>query len=135
MYRQPSSQPASQIITKGYVHSTKTPVPIFFLKSCQPQNLCLGGLCLELSLGLATDLDAFEDVLTILVDLELGDDDLGWVNTEWDGCARGLLLDETLDVDEVLETIDGGDLALAALVDTTGEDDFVVLADWHGADL
>jgi hypothetical protein len=49
--------------------------------------------------------------------------------------ARGLLLDETLDVDDVLETVDGGNLALTALVNSTGEDNLVILSDGEGADL
>lgn len=47
----------------------------------------------------------------------------------------GLLACDTLDVDEVLETVDGGDLALTALVGATDNGDLVVLADGEGADL
>ena len=92
-----------------------------------------GGL--EGSLGLATSLDALQDGLTVLVDVKLGDDDLGWVDAEWDGLARGLLLDNALNVHDVLETVYGGDLSLTALVGTTDNGDLVVLADWHRADL
>jgi hypothetical protein len=38
-------------------------------------------------------------------------------------------------VDDILETVDGCDLSLTALVDTTGEDDLVILADGDGSDL
>jgi hypothetical protein len=38
-------------------------------------------------------------------------------------------------VNDVLKTVDGGDLSLAALKGTTGDDDLIVLADGHGADL
>lgn len=47
----------------------------------------------------------------------------------------GLLAGNTLDVDEVLETVDGGDLALLALVGTTDNGDLVILADGESADL
>ena len=46
-----------------------------------------------------------------------------------------LLLDNTLDVYDVLETVDGSDLALAAFVGASDNEDFVVFSDWDGADL
>lgn len=92
-------------------------------------------LGLELLLDLATGLDALQDGLTILVKLELGDDDLGGVDAEWDGLAGGLLADNTLNVNDVLETVDGGDLALTALVRATDDGDLVILADWDRAHL
>ncbi len=49
--------------------------------------------------------------------------------------TRGLLLDDTLDVDDVLETVDGGDLALTTLIRATNNEDLVVLPDGDGADL
>lgn len=97
--------------------------------------LSLGLLGLEALLGLATGLDALQDVLTVLVELELGDDDLGWVDANWDGLAGGLLADDALDVHDVLETVHGGDLALTALVGSTHNGNLIILADWDGADL
>ena len=47
----------------------------------------------------------------------------------------GLLADDTLDVYDVLETVDGGDLALTALVGSANNGNFVILSDWDGADL
>jgi len=38
-------------------------------------------------------------------------------------------------VDDVLETVDGGDLAFATLVGASYDSDFVVLSDGDGADL
>ena len=67
--------------------------------------------------------------------MKLGDDDLGWVDAQWDGLAGGLLADDTLDVNDVLETADGGDLSLTALVGATDNGDLIILADWDGADL
>lgn len=49
--------------------------------------------------------------------------------------AVGLFAGDTLDVDEVLETVDGSDLALLALVGTTDNGDLVILADGKSADL
>ena len=90
---------------------------------------------LALSTELTADLGAGKDVLTVLVELELGDDDLGRVDAERDGLAGGLVAGDTLNVDDVLETVDGGDLALAALVAAADDGDFVVFADGDGADL
>lgn len=98
-----------------------TPKPVEYL--C---HLCLR---LQFLLDLATSLDAFQNVLAILVELQLGDDDLRGVDADGDGLARGLVLGNSLDVDDVFETVDGGDLAFAALVGASDNEDFVVLAD------
>lgn len=95
-------------------------------------NLCLR---LQLLLDLAASLDALQYALTVLVELQLGDDDLGWVDADGDGLSRGLLLDDALDVHDVLKTVDGGDLAFAALVGASNDSDFIVLSDGDGADL
>ncbi len=57
------------------------------------------------------------------------------MDADWDRLAGRLLLDNTLDVHDVLETVDGGDLALATLVGTTDNSDLVILSDWDRADL
>ena len=49
--------------------------------------------------------------------------------------SRGLLLDDALDVYDVFETVDGGDLSLATLAGATGNENFIVLSDWDGANL
>jgi hypothetical protein len=46
-----------------------------------------------------------------------------------------LLADDTLDVNDVLQAVDGGDLALTALVGTANDGDFVILSDWDRSDL
>jgi hypothetical protein len=46
-----------------------------------------------------------------------------------------LLAAHALDVDEVLEAVDGGDFAFAALVGPADNGDFVVFADGDGSDL
>lgn len=57
------------------------------------------------------------------------------MDAEGDGLSGGLVAGDTLDVDHVLETVDGGDLALTALVAATDNGDLVLLADGDGADL
>lgn len=67
--------------------------------------------------------------------MELGDDDVRGGDTEGNALAVGLVADDTLDVDNPLETVDAGDLALTALVGATDNGDLVVLADGDRADL
>ena len=57
------------------------------------------------------------------------------MDAEGNALAVGLLADNTVDVDDPLETVDAGDLALTALVGATDNGDLVVLADGDGADL
>lgn len=57
------------------------------------------------------------------------------MDADGDGLTGGLFADHTLDVDDVLETVDGGDLALTALVGSANNGNFVILSDWDGADL
>lgn len=54
------------------------------------KHLC-GGLLL---FGGAAGALALEDLLTVLVELELGDDDLGGSDRDGDGLAVGLLADD-----------------------------------------
>ncbi len=42
--------------------------------------------------------------------------------------TRRLLLNDTLNVDDIFKTVDRGDLAFAALVGASNNEDFVVLA-------
>jgi hypothetical protein len=67
--------------------------------------------------------------------VELGDDNVGGGDTEGNALAVALVADNALNVDNPLETVDGGDLALTALVGATDDGDLVVLADGDGADL
>lgn len=92
-----------------------------------------GGLALGTSL--AAGLDALQDGLAVLVELQLGDDDVGGVDAQRDGLAGDLLAGDTLDVDHVLETVHGGDLALLVLVGAADDLDLVILADRDAADL
>lgn len=67
--------------------------------------------------------------------MELGDDDVGGGDGDGDGLAVGLLAGDTLDVDTVLETVDGGDTAGLSLAGAPSHDHLIVLADGDGADL
>lgn len=87
------------------------------------------------SAELTANLGTGQDALTVLIQLELGDDDVGGVDAQRDALAAGLVAGDTLDVNHILETVDGGDLALAALVRATDDGDLVVLADGDAADL
>lgn len=95
------------------------------------QTRCL----LVLGAGLAALLDLLQNGLTVLIELELVDDDLAGVDAHGHALAAGLVARHTLDVDNVLEAVDGGDLALAALEGATDDGDLVILADGDAADL
>ena len=62
-----------------------------------------------------------------LVELELCDDDLGGGDGDRDGLAVALLANDTVDVKSVLETVDGGDLALTTLVGSAHDHDLVLV--------
>lgn len=114
--------------------STQTP---HSRRTCSPshvhqEHLSLGTLLL---VGDTSSSDALDDVLTVLVELELGDFDLRGSDADGDGLAVGLFAGDALNVDNIFETVDGGDFALATLVGATLDDDLVVLADGDGADL
>lgn len=73
--------------------------------------------------------------LSVLVELDLGDDNLGCVEVDGSRSTVGLLLGHLLDTDGVLETVHLGDLTLTALVGSSGNQNLVVLSDGQGADL
>ena len=50
-----------------------------------PSHLCLS---LQLLFDLPAGLDALQNVLTVLIELQLGDNNVGWVDAEWDGLTR-----------------------------------------------
>lgn len=62
-----------------------------------------------------------------LVKLELCDDNLGGGDRDRDRLAVALLAYNTVDVKSVLEAVDGGDLALTALVGSTHDHDLVLM--------
>jgi len=84
---------------------------------------------------LPSSLDALQNVLAILVQLQLRDDDLGGVDADGHRLAGRLLLDDSLDVDDILEAVDGGDLSFPSLVGTPDNSDLVVFSDRDGADV
>lgn len=96
------------------------------------RHLSLGALLL---VGDTAGGDALDDVLAVLVELELGDFHLGGRDANGDGLAVGLLAGDALNVNDVLEAVHRGDLALTTLVGAALDDDLVVLADGDGADL
>jgi hypothetical protein len=96
------------------------------------QHLSLGALLLG---GLTALGDALKDALAVLVHVELGDLDLGGGDADGNALAVGLLAGDALDVDDILEAVAGGDLALTALVAATLDDNLVVLAERDRADL
>lgn len=96
----------------------------------------VGGGDLALALvGLGGAVLAVEDRLTELGELHLGDLNVAGVNSDANGGTVGLLAIDLVDVDDPLQAVASGDLALAALVHAALDLDLVVLADGHGTDI
>jgi hypothetical protein len=79
--------------------------------------------------------NSLQNLLPILVGLQLGDDDFTRVDADEGGLAVGFLAADSFNVDKVFETVHGGDLALAALVGTSDNGDFVVFSDGDRSNL
>merc|ERR1712130_95317 len=73
--------------------------------------------------------------LSLVVQVQLGDDNLGWVNVDWHGSTRGLLELQLLDLDSELQSVNGGDLTLRTLLGTSDDGDLVLLSDRNGLDV
>ena len=64
---------------------------------------------------------ALKDVLTVLVQLQLSDLNLGSINTNLAGRSVHLLASESFDVNHPLSSVDFSDLSFSALERTTGD--------------
>lgn len=84
---------------------------------------------------LPTRSDPLQNVFSVLVQLQLGDDDFRRSDADGDGLTVRLLFGDTLDVDDIFETVNGSDLALTALVRAANNLNLIVLANGDGADL
>ena len=96
-------------------------------------TLILGELALALLSAVAHL--PLEQSLAVLVDLELGDDNLGGVDTDVDGGAVHLLAGDALDVDHPLLAVHLDNLARATFEATPRDSHLVILADGHSANL
>jgi len=77
-----------------------------------------------------------EHSLSVLVELQLGDDAVGWVDANVDGGAVDLLSLGSLDVDDELLSVDGRDSSgRLSLVVTSDNHDLVILSDWERSDV
>lgn len=123
----------SLVITGLFSHlsisCTPTPSPLL-----QQETQKTSPLSTSLS-SLTALSDALQNLFAVLVQLELGDDNLRGVDGDRDALAVGLLTDDTLNVNAPLETVDGGDLSFTSLVGAAHNGDLVVLADGDGANL
>ncbi|KAL5682349.1 hypothetical protein ACJX0J_008734, partial [Zea mays] len=86
----------------------------------------------HLAAGLVILSLAVEEHLTVLVELQLGDDHLGGVDTHVHGGAVHLLAGDPLDVDDPAAAVYLHHLLLTALVGAAHDLHLVVLADRDG---
>jgi len=73
---------------------------------------------------------------SVLVQLELGDNTVGWVNTNLDGGSVHFLALHSFDVDDEFSSVNIDDLTgLLAFEVTTDNHDFIILSDWKRSDV
>jgi len=92
-------------------------------------------LALGLSDLVTAELDALQDALAVLVELQLGDDDVAGVDAEGNAGTGSLVTGDALDVDDIFETVDRGHLALLVLVGTADDRNLIILADGDAANV
>lgn len=91
---------------------------------------------LRLGLDCLTALaDSLQDLFSVLVELELCNNDFAGVDANGDGLTVGLLAGDTFDVDEELQSIDRCDFAFSAFVGTSDDGNLVILSDGNAANL
>lgn len=92
-------------------------------------------LFFSLRLLLPSLLDPLKYILPILVKLQFRNDDFAWRNPDWRTRPVRLLSRDSFNVDNVFETVDGGNLAIAAFMPATDYGNFIVFANRDGANL
>ena len=70
-----------------------------------------------------------KDCLSVFVNLQFVDDDLGWVNSNGNGDTVGLVTSKLLNVNDILATVNLDDLSVFSLVSSSGDCDFIILSD------
>lgn len=73
--------------------------------------------------------------LSLVIQVQLGDDNLRWVNVDWDRSTRRLLLLQLVNLNRVLQSVDGRDLTLRTLLRTSDNSDLILLSDWERSDV
>lgn len=74
---------------------------------------------------------SLKDCPPILVKLEGGNNDVAWVDADWDRRAVRLVPLHAIDVDDPLFAVNLGDLPLTTLVLSTDNPDFVILTNGY----
>ncbi|KAH0464148.1 hypothetical protein IEQ34_006934 [Dendrobium chrysotoxum] len=93
-------------------------------------HLFSGELALRLVAGAATSLTV-DERLSILVELKLGDHNLGGIDADVNSGSVNLLAGDALDMDDPFLPVNLDDLALPALEGAAHYLHLIVLPDWH----
>lgn len=72
--------------------------------------------------------------LSVLVQVKLGDNDLRRMDVNWHRSTVRLLLRDLVHLDSELQSVDGRNLTLLALLGTTGDQNLVLSSDWKRSD-
>ena len=78
---------------------------------------------------------SLEDCLSVLVNLQSDNLDLGGVEVDWNSGTVCLLPLQSLDVDDPLLTVASDNLALLPLVVSPGHLDLIILSHWNASDV
>ena len=70
------------------------------------------------------------EILSVLIQVQLCNDDLRWVNVDWDGSTVTLLSGQLFELNNKLQSVDRRDSTFLALLGTSDDENFVVLSDW-----
>src|SRR6266487_2958610 len=94
-----------------------------------------GQFLISLCLGLPSFTYAVQNALTVFIQLQLGDDNFGRMNTDRHALAIGFFTGYSLDMHDVFKSVDARDFTLATLVGPPNYGYLVIFADWYRADL
>ena len=79
--------------------------------------------------------DPLQSPLSVLVGLQLRNDDFAGLDTERDALAIRFFSCNSFDMNEVFQPVDGRDFSFSALVGASYNGDFVISSDRHASDL
>ncbi|KAH3677661.1 hypothetical protein OGATHE_000315 [Ogataea polymorpha] len=87
---------------------------------------------MTLLLGLSTL--SLNQSLSVFVQVQFGDDNLGWMDVDWHAGTVGFLFGQFFELDGVFQSVHRGDGSLLALLGTSDNENLVVLSHWESLD-
>ena len=123
-------------VSSPYAHQRQClSIPLLWCRVAARTNQSLFLLASLLFDVLSSLAHSLQYAFSILVHLQLVDNDLTRMNTDWDALAVRLFSRNSFDMDQVLQAVDGCDLPFATFVRPSHYCNFVVFSDGDAADL